>query len=213
MTLTRRAFIKLIPIGAAIGVASWWFVQQKSQTAPLGYVGNTSSAQARTEATSQSESNGAASSGGSDFPVTWSVDQATSVDLKDYRLIVDGDVSHPLQLTLEELYAMPSVSESQIIYCPGEWRALVAWEGIPLSQFLSQAGAPSAFDHLTVESVTNYSVSLSHDDVSVPGTMIALKAGSAPLKIEHGYPARLVLPGKPGYEWVKYVTRITCVKR
>ena len=199
MTLTRRAFIKLIPIGAAIGVASWWFLQQKSQAPTLGSVGNTSSAQV--------------SSGASDFPVTWSVDQQTSVDPKNYRLIIDGDVSHPLQLTLDELYAMPSVSESQIIYCPGEWRALVAWEGIPLSHFLSQAGAPTVFDHLTVESVTNYSVSLSHDDVSVPGTMIALKAGSAPLKVEHGYPARLVLPGKPGYEWVKYVTRITCVKR
>ena len=197
MTLSRRTFIKLIPIGAAVGVASWWFLEQKSQTASPGYAGSTS----------------LASSGAPDFPVTWSVDQPTTIDPKDYRLIVDGDVLHPLQLTLDELYAMPSVSESQIIYCPGEWRALVPWEGIPLSHLLTLAGAPSVFDHLTVESVTNYSMSLSQNDVSVPGTMIALRAESAPLKIEHGYPARLVLPGKPGYEWVKYVTRITCSKR
>ena len=197
MRLTRRAFIKIIPIGAAVGVASWWFLQQRSQTASLGLAANSS------------VSSGIAA----DFPVTWSVDQPTSIDPKHYRLIVDGDVSHPLQLTLEELYAMPSLSENQIIYCPGEWRALVPWEGIPLSHLLSLAGAPSAFDHLTVESVTNYSTSLSQNDISVPGTMIALKAESAPLKVEHGYPARLVLPGKPGYEWVKCVTRITCSKR
>ena len=212
MRLTRRAFIKLIPIGAAIGVASWWFLKQKTETTPTGYVGNTSSLQAQTQANPQTESNTGASSVASDFPVTWSVDQPTNVDPKGYRLSVDGDVSHPLQLTLDQLYSMSSVSETQTIYCPGEWSALVAWEGIPLSRLLSLAGTPSTFNHLTVESVTGYSMDFSQNDVAVSGTMIALKAGSAPLKVEHGYPARLVLPGKPGYEWVKYVAKITCVK-
>jgi DMSO/TMAO reductase YedYZ molybdopterin-dependent catalytic subunit len=212
MTLTRRAFIKLIPLGAAIGVVSWWFLKQKTQAASTGYVENTGSPQAQTQISSQTESNTGASSVASDFPVTWSVDHPTNVDPKGYRLSVDGDVSHPLQLTLDELYSMSSVSESQTIYCPGEWSAIVAWEGIPLSRLLSLAGTPSAFDHLTVESVTGYSMDLSQNDVAVSGTMIALKAGSAPLKVEHGYPARLVLPGKLGYEWVKYVARITCVK-
>jgi len=211
MTLTRRTFIKIIPIGAVIVAGSWWLLKQRTGTTSSGYVGNTSSVQAETQ-TSPLTASSEASNIASDFPVTWSVDQPVNVDPKSYRLSVDGDVAHPMQLTLDELYSMSSVSESQVIYCPGEWRALVAWEGIPLSRLLSQAGPPSTFDHLTVESVTKYSVDLSQNDVASSATMIALKAGSAPLKLEHGYPARLVLPGKPGYEWVKYVARITCVK-
>jgi DMSO/TMAO reductase YedYZ molybdopterin-dependent catalytic subunit len=212
MTLTRRAFIKLIPMGAAVGVASWWFLKQKTQTSSTGYAENTSSPQAQTQTSPQTESNTGASSVASDFPVTWNEYQPTNVDPKAYRLSVDGDVSHPLQLTLDELYSMSSLSESQTIYCPGEWSALVAWEGIPLSSVLSLAGAPSTFDHLTVESVTGCSMDLTQNDIAVSGTMIAVKAGSAPLKPEHGYPARLVLPGKPGYQWVKCLARITCVK-
>jgi DMSO/TMAO reductase YedYZ molybdopterin-dependent catalytic subunit len=203
MTLTRRTFIKLIPTGTVIGVASWWFLRQKAQTGSTDYV---------EEASPQTENGAEASSVVSDFPVTWNVGEPVNVDPKGYRLSIDGDVSHPLQLTLDELHSIPSVSETQTIYCQGEWSALVAWEGIPLSRLLSLARAPSTFDHLTVESVADYSMDLTQNDIADSGAMIALKAGSAPLKLEHGYPARLVVPGKPGYEWVKCVARITCAK-
>lgn len=201
MKLTRRAFIKLVPIGAAISVASWWFLKQETPTTSSGTVESVSSSQAT-----------ATTGGTSDFPVTWDTDQPFNVDPIDYRLRVDGDVSNPVQLTLEELYAMPSVNASSTIRCVEAWSALVAWEGIPLSRLLSLAGAPSEFDHVTVESITGFAVKIGQNDVANPGTMIALKVGSAPLKVEHGYPARLVLPTRPGYEWVKYLGRITCTK-
>jgi DMSO/TMAO reductase YedYZ molybdopterin-dependent catalytic subunit len=53
---------------------------------------------------------------------------------------------------------------------------------------------------------------ISQDDAANPLTIIALKAGSVPLNDEHGYPTRLVLPTRPGLEWVKQVSRITCTK-
>ena len=201
MKLTRRSFIKLLPIGAALSVALWWFLKQEAPTSSTRTAENTASSQA-TEVT-----------GASDFPVTWNGGGPINIDPKDYRLRVDGDVSNPLQLTLNELYDMPSVSENQTIRCVEGWSALVAWEGIPLSRLLNLAGAPSEFDHVTVESITGYATDISKNDVAKSGTMIALKAGSAPLKVEHGYPTRLVLPGRPGYDWVKYVGRITCRKQ
>jgi len=89
---------------------------------------------------------------------------------------------------------------------------LVAWEGIPLSRLLSLAGAPNEFGHVMVESITGYAMKIGQNDVANSGTMIALKAGSAPLKLEHGYPTRLVLPTRSGLERVKQVGRITCTK-
>jgi DMSO/TMAO reductase YedYZ molybdopterin-dependent catalytic subunit len=144
-----------------------------------------------------------------DFQVTWNGDSPTQVNLEDYRLIVDGDVSNPLQLSLEDLSRMPSVQKTVNIACVTGWNRDVPWEGILVSYLLGQAGAPKDIDHLTFESVTGYKIDVSGSDLSNPYNMIALKAGGAPLTIDHGYPARLVAPTRPGEDWVKYVVRIT----
>lgn len=147
-----------------------------------------------------------------DFPVTWNGGQPIKVDTNEYRLRIDGDVSNPLELTLGELHAMLNVQKTVRIICITRWSADVPWEGIPLSYLLTQAGASlKNIDHLTVESVRGYYfTTMSSDEVANPDNMIALKAGGAPLTIEHGYPARLVAPSKLGWDWVKYVARITC---
>ena len=81
-----------------------------------------------------------------------------------------------------------------------------------MSYLLNQAGAPAKFDHVTVESITGYTTQISQTVVANPNTMIALKAGTVPLTPDHGYPARLVLPGAHGLDWVKQVGKITCAK-
>jgi DMSO/TMAO reductase YedYZ molybdopterin-dependent catalytic subunit len=201
MKLTRRAFIRLAPIGVAVGVASWWLVTQENPPTSPNAFENANSSQIKTETVEPPN-----------FPVTWNGDFPRNVDSKDYRLIVDGDVANPLQLTLEELEAMPSVEKSWPIRCVEGWSATVLWEGIPLSYLLSQAGAPTEFDHVTVESVAGYLTQINQSVVANSATMIALKAGAVPLTMDHGYPARLVLPGAHGLDWVKQVGRITCAK-
>jgi DMSO/TMAO reductase YedYZ molybdopterin-dependent catalytic subunit len=200
MKLTRRDFIKLAPIGVAVGFASWWLVKQENPTSPSA---------SEVESSTQTR---ASTIGASSFPVTWNGDFPQDVDPRDYRLRVDGDVATPLQLSLQELEAMPSVEKSLPIRCVEGWSALVLWEGVPLSYLLSQAGAPAKFDHVTVESILGYTTKIKQIVVANSNTMIALKAGAAPLTIDHGYPARLVLPGVHGLDWVKQVGRITCAR-
>jgi DMSO/TMAO reductase YedYZ molybdopterin-dependent catalytic subunit len=201
MKLTRRGFLKLASVGVAAGVASWWLVEQENPPTSPSASENTTSSQ--TQAPTVEPPN---------FPVTWNVDFPQNVDPNTYRLTVDGDVANPLQLTLEELEAMPSVEKSLAIRCVEGWGAMVLWDGIPLSYLLTQAGAPAKFDHVTVESITGYTTQVSQTVVANPNTMIALKAGTVPLTPDHGYPARLVLPGAHGLDWVKQVGRITCAK-
>jgi DMSO/TMAO reductase YedYZ molybdopterin-dependent catalytic subunit len=146
--------------------------------------------------------------------VTWNGDRATLVNSEDYRLRIDGDVPRPLELTLTNLRSMPNVQKTLEIKCVEGWEAEVPWEGIPLNYLVTQAGGSLRnLDHVTVESVTGYSRDLSPDEVADPDTMIALKAGGAALTTEHGFPARLVVPAKPGLDWVKYATRIKCVSK
>ena len=196
MKLDRRSFMKLIPVVAvAVAGGSWWFLIGAGRTrrAPSQPTATTSKA--------------------FDFPVTWDRDQPTKVNLDDYRLKVDGDVSNPLELALDDLYAMPNVQRTLKIECVGGWTADVPWEGIPLAYLLSLAGPPEKIAYITVESVTGYKRTIGTDEVANPDNMIALKAGGVPLTVEHGYPARLVAPTKYGLDWVKYVGRITCIRK
>jgi len=188
MKLNRRDFMKIAPAGAVLVVASWLLLDRQ------------------TLSSSQKTSSQA------DFPVTWNGDFAPTVNSNDYRLKVDGDVSNPLKLTIDMLQAMPTVTNDVTISCVEGWRASVNWEGIPLSHLLTVAGAPDNFDHVTVKSVTGYAVNLDQHDAKFSGTLIALKAGSLPLTVEHGYPARLVLPTRRGLDWVKCVSDVTCSK-
>jgi DMSO/TMAO reductase YedYZ molybdopterin-dependent catalytic subunit len=57
-----------------------------------------------------------------------------------------------------------------------------------------------------VHSITGYWVRLPVDDVD--GQLLATAVGGAPLSPGHGYPVRLVAPGKRDFWWVKWVDRI-----
>jgi len=196
MKITRRSFIKLVPaVAVVMAGGAWWFLTQTESKTTAG-----SQLTSATDITA-----------GFEFPVTWNGEWASTINSDTYRLKIDGDVPSPLELKLEELYAMTGVQKTQTIRCVEGWKADVPWEGIPLSYLLEQAGSsPKSITHVTISATTGYSTTLSSDDVANLDNMIALKAGGAPLTVDHGFPARLVAPSRIGEFWVKYVSRITC---
>jgi DMSO/TMAO reductase YedYZ molybdopterin-dependent catalytic subunit len=52
-------------------------------------------------------------------------------------------------------------------------------------------------------------VSLSRRQVGAPHTLLALKVGGKDLPLDHGYPARLIIPAAPGVHNTKWVSRVT----
>ena len=191
---TRRSFIKLLPAVALILAGAWWLLGRSE--------GATSIASQAPASTTTSAA--------FDFPITWNGDQPSIIDQYAYRLKIDGDVANPLELTLEELNTMTTAQKTLLIHCVEGWDATVPWEGIPLSHLVQQAGPLPGVSRVTITATTGYSVALSSSEVENADNMIALRVGGAVLTVDHGYPARLVVPSRPGEDWVKYVTRITC---
>jgi DMSO/TMAO reductase YedYZ molybdopterin-dependent catalytic subunit len=85
------------------------------------------------------------------------------------------------------------------------------WDGVALSALARLCGVPRPRG-AHVESLQRRgsfrSVALSRDDVTDPRSLLALNVNGASLSLDHGYPARIVVPGQPGVHQTKWVARI-----
>lgn len=129
-----------------------------------------------------------------------------------YRLVVDGPT--PLSLSLADLRALPMSSASLPISCVEGWSAGAHWRGVRLRDLLDRAGIPhdATVRVMSLEQHGLYRQTLVQPSYARdPLTLLALEVNGGELDIEHGYPARLIAPNRPGVLQTKWVSRITVV--
>src|SRR5580658_5278385 len=73
-------------------------------------------------------------------PLTDRFKQLQAGEFKDWRLVVDGTVAHPLSLSLADLRSFPVRSQITEVACEEGWSYIAEWIGTPLFEVLNEAG-------------------------------------------------------------------------
>jgi hypothetical protein len=129
-----------------------------------------------------------------------------------YRLVVAGPGTS-VRLDLAALSALPQHTVILPITCVEGWSTTATWTGVRLRDLVALAGIDPDDAEAHVESLEaggRYrATTVPPPHVRDPLTLIALRLGGEPLHPDHGYPARLIAPNRPGVLQTKWVGRIT----
>jgi DMSO/TMAO reductase YedYZ molybdopterin-dependent catalytic subunit len=140
-----------------------------------------------------------------------------------WRLKVDGLVSNPLSLSVDDIKRLPQRTQITKHDCVEGWSAIGMWTGVPLGLILKAAALkPNAryavfhcADNLTGEpakggeqSPGQYYESIDLIDAFHPQTLIAYALNGNALDVPHGAPLRLRVERQLGYKQAKYIERI-----
>jgi DMSO/TMAO reductase YedYZ molybdopterin-dependent catalytic subunit len=129
-----------------------------------------------------------------------------------YQLTLTGGGTEVL-LSRDELLGMPQHTATLPIACVEGWTTTQEWTGVRLSELARAAGLDAGdINDAFVRSLQPRGVlskaSLNGDQVRDPDAMLALKVNGADLPLDHGYPARIIVPALPGVHNTKWVASI-----
>jgi DMSO/TMAO reductase YedYZ molybdopterin-dependent catalytic subunit len=159
------------------------------------------------------------------------------IDADSWRLRVGGLVRRPLELSLDDIRALPQRTAAVTMECAGNGRARLSprplsqpwlveavstaeWTGTPLAGVLDAAGIDARAVELVFtgedrgiqgDDEHDYARSLTVADALRPEVLLAYEMNGRPLEPQHGFPLRLLVPGWYGMTSVKWLTSIAAV--
>jgi DMSO/TMAO reductase YedYZ molybdopterin-dependent catalytic subunit len=140
-----------------------------------------------------------------------------AVDVDAWTLTIDGDVDREVTLSFDDLASMRTVERDITLTCVsnevgGPYVGGARWLGVPLADVLARAGIDSTgADQILSTDVDGMTISTPLG-VALDGrdAMIAIGMNGRPLPREHGFPARMVVPGLYGFvSACKWISRMT----
>jgi DMSO/TMAO reductase YedYZ molybdopterin-dependent catalytic subunit len=137
-----------------------------------------------------------------------------SVDGSGWKLKVGGMVDKPMSLTLEDLRALPSIQEYVTLECisnnvGGDQISTGVFTGVSLRDLVASASPRAGATWVSFQAEDGYAESLPLSLISgAPDILVAYGLDGAPLPRAHGFPARVLIPGRYGMKGPKWLASI-----
>jgi DMSO/TMAO reductase YedYZ molybdopterin-dependent catalytic subunit len=160
-----------------------------------------------------------------------------SIQSQTWTLAVDGEVTQPLALSLDDLKRMPRVTLPVTLECAGNGRAYfepavagvqwekgavgnARWTGVRLGDLLKRAGVKPTARHIwldgadrTMGKVPDFVRNVPIAKAMDPDTVLAYEMNGAELPVAHGFPLRAIVPGWEAAYAVKWLTHVQVAER
>jgi len=130
------------------------------------------------------------------------------VDIKTYKLKVDGLVEKPSSFTYDEVLSNKKYTKVVTLHCVEGWDVTILWEGILLKDIFEKVQVKSQANTVIFYAVDGYSTSLPIKTIQDKNMILAYKMNGVVLPPERGFPFQLVAEDKLGYKWAKWIDRI-----
>lgn len=142
------------------------------------------------------------------FPYNYFDVLEPDIDFATWSLKVGGSVARPGAVTLDQIRALPKVTQTTRHVCVEGWDVIGRFGGARISDFLAMVGAAPGARFLTVMCADGYYESLDMASALHPQSLLCYEMYDRPLERGHGAPLRLSLPTKIGYKHAKYLTAL-----
>jgi len=159
---------------------------------------------------------------GNRFPVTsWVADDPDPVDVEEWTLDVTGRAASERSLSYADLTpgasgeapdeGAPRSERRAVLDCTSGWYSEHDWEGVRVGDLLALVEPADGAAWVQFRSVTGYRFSLPIEEAG--DALLATHVDGESLSHGHGAPARLVAPGRRGFQWVKWVGEVRLTRR
>ncbi len=126
-----------------------------------------------------------------------------------WRLRIGGLVEKPVNLTYEEVLALPRLQVNSDFHCVTGWSRLDnKWDGVSFKNIIELVRPKPEAKFVTFESGDGYTTSLPLSDLASNDVLLAYNLDNKRLPSAHGGPLRLVVPAKYAYKSAKWIQGI-----
>lgn len=138
------------------------------------------------------------------------------IDLAEWRFRISGLVAQPAEWTWEEFQQLPRVRVFSDFHCVTRWSRLGnLWEGVSTRELVARCGGalPEARFVLVCAYDAGWTTNMPLKDFLAEDALVAIAHDGEPLPLEHGGPARLVVPRLYGWKSAKWVAGVELTAR
>ena len=140
------------------------------------------------------------------------------IDASTWRLRVQGLVEQPLELTLDQIRALPAVTQTITLECisnplGGDLISTSRWTGVPLREVLRLARSSDRARAIQIDAADGFYESLSTAEADDPRVLLVYAMNGVALPAEHGFPLRIYIPNRHGMKQPKWITRLQAIDR